>query len=146
MTVSSEPLLTPEQAAERLGLHVKTVRRHIREGRLTAVQVGKRYRIPREALEAFSRAPLESPVAQRPLTEASTILGIDGVSRRAADRLTTLLLASAREGHGRDGSGPLRVECVHYPERSRLKVVCHGDLAGVLAVLALANLLLEDRQ
>ncbi len=145
MTAAGEsPLLTPEQAAERLGLHVKTVRRHIREGRLAAVKVGKRYRVPREALEAFPGAPSESFVAQTPRTEASTIVGIDGVSRHTADRLTTLLLASTREKRGSQGQGPLQVECVHCPERSRLKVVCHGDLATVLAVLALVNLSLED--
>lgn len=112
------PLLTPEQAAERLGLHVKTVRRHIREGRLAAVKVGKRYRVPREALVAFPRAPPESPVAQRPLTEASTVVGIDGLNQHAADRLTTLLLASAREGTAPRGKGRCKSSAYTIPSET----------------------------
>ena len=59
-----------EQVAERLGLHVKTVRGYVREGRLKAVRIGKQYRISRQDLEALtgvlnrrpsqSRAPVTS--------------------------------------------------------------------------------------
>ena len=43
----SEELYSVEQVAERLGLHVKTVRSYVREGRLKAVRIGKQYRIGR---------------------------------------------------------------------------------------------------
>ncbi len=44
--------LTPAQAAEVLGVHVKTVRAACREGRLPCVHFTARmYRIPRSALE-----------------------------------------------------------------------------------------------
>ena len=43
-----------EQVAERLGLHVRTIRSYVRAGRLNAVRIGKQYRISREDLEAFT--------------------------------------------------------------------------------------------
>jgi len=138
-----DSLFTPEQVADLLGLHVRTVRRYIREGQLPAVQVGKRYRVSRDALEAFAGVALEQPpAAAAPHTEVSTIVGVDGVSREYADRLTTLLVASAQGRSSRDE--PLKVETLHYPERQRLKVVVSGDLAASMAVLALLDSLLEQ--
>jgi len=140
-----EVLFTPEQAAEQLGLHVKTVRRYIREGRLDAVRMGKRYRVTRDALEAFAGVSLRSASqpSHHPTTEVSTVLGIDSLSRDDAERLTTYLLASANGPRPADES--LRVETIYYPERSRLKVIVHGDLACTMSVLALINSLLDGR-
>jgi excisionase family DNA binding protein len=58
-------LLTVHETATMLKLNPETVRRHIASGRLSAVRVGRRVRIPREAVEAFA-----VPVTpERPLTE-----------------------------------------------------------------------------
>ena len=150
MSGSTQDLLfTPEQVATKLGLHVKTVRRYIRDGELKAVKVGKRYRVTAKALEEFSGLSTEPEAgAQRPFTEASAIVSIDELTREAADRLATLVVGAA---HGRrDASDPLHVEATYYPERERLKVVCSGDIAATTHLLALINVLLEhlahDRQ
>ena len=37
-----------DQVAERLGLHVRTVRAYVRTGRLKAIRIGKQYRVARE--------------------------------------------------------------------------------------------------
>jgi len=50
-----------DQVASLLGLHVKTVRGYVRDGRLKAVRIGKQYRITREDLEAFAGQPVEPP-------------------------------------------------------------------------------------
>ena len=57
----SQELYSVEQVAERLGLHVKTVRSYVREGRLKAVRIGKQYRIAREDLEAMTGRPEPPP-------------------------------------------------------------------------------------
>jgi hypothetical protein len=44
-----------------------------------------------------------------------------------------------------DDRQPLRVETLFYPERSRLKIVIHGDLATTMAILALINTLIGRR-
>lgn len=134
-------LFTPEDVAEQLGLHVRTVRRYIREGQLEAVKVGKRYRVTREALERFAGISLAStPASTRPFTEVSTIVSVDDLTRESADRMTTLLMSSA-QGR-RSEAGPLKVETIYYPERRRLKVICNGDMAATLSMLALVNTLL----
>lgn len=144
MSGSTQDLLfTPEQVATKLGLHVKTVRRYIRDGELKAVKVGKRYRVTAKALEEFSGVSLKSEAAaQRPFTEASTIVSIDELTREAADRLAITVVAVA-QGR-RDASDPMRVEATYYPERKRLKVVCSGDITSITHLLALINVLLED--
>jgi excisionase family DNA binding protein len=140
---SAQDLFTPEQVATKLGLHVKTVRRYIRDGELKAVKVGKRYRVTATALEEFSGVPLQSgATAQRPFAEASAIVSIDELTREAADRLTTLVVGVA-QGR-RDTNDPLRVEATYYPDRKRLKVVCSGEIVTITHMLALINTLLEN--
>ena len=39
-------LMSVEQVASSLGVHVRTVRRYIHEGRLRATRIGRLYRIP----------------------------------------------------------------------------------------------------
>src|SRR5262245_17738374 len=51
--IMSQALYSVEQVAQRLGLHVKTVRGYVREGKLKAVRIGKQYRIAREDFEAL---------------------------------------------------------------------------------------------
>ena len=145
MTRSAQDLLfTPEEVARQLGLHVKTVRRYIREGGLDAVRVGKRYRVTRQSLEAFAGISLDDAgEPDTPCTDVSTIVNVEAPTRDAADSMTTMLLASV---NGRpDDRQPLRVETLFYPERSRLKIVIHGDLATTMAILALINTLIGRR-
>ncbi len=56
-------MLSAEEAAQILGLQVRTVRNYVREGRLPGVRIGKQYRIARADLEAFA----SGAVAQDPL-------------------------------------------------------------------------------
>jgi excisionase family DNA binding protein len=50
---SSSNLLTPEQVAKLLQVHVMTVYSYIRLGKLDAVRLGRRYRIIPEELKLF---------------------------------------------------------------------------------------------
>ncbi|MEU8245711.1 helix-turn-helix domain-containing protein [Nonomuraea sp. NPDC048916] len=112
---------TVDQAAERLGLHVKTVRAYVRDGRLKAVKVGRRYRIARQDLEAFAGLP--EPPRPRRHVEASSIVQIDGIGRAEMDRLSTLVIAAVASGP----HGP-RVQLVYDEDRAHLKIVVLGDL------------------
>jgi excisionase family DNA binding protein len=53
-------LLSVEQVAEILKLHVRTVRNYVRDGRLRATRIGKQYRIALSDLEAFTGGPVEN--------------------------------------------------------------------------------------
>jgi len=54
--------LTVADVARRLRLHEMTVRRHISEGRLRAIRVGRSIRVKEEDLERFLE-PMEEPSA-----------------------------------------------------------------------------------
>lgn len=127
-----------DQVAELLGLHVKTVRGYIRDGRLAATRIGKQYRIRREDLEAFGGGPVEAPEPQGPApAEVSAVVRLEGVDRDRADRVTTLLTAAAATpGQGRP---PVHVQAVHDPGARSLRLVILGDAAGTAALLDLVD-------
>ncbi|GAA3954168.1 helix-turn-helix domain-containing protein [Actinomadura viridis] len=130
-----------EQVAERLGLHVRTVRGYIRTGRLKAVRIGKQYRIARADLDALIGRPRPAPATGPARMEVSSIVQIDGVDRAAADRLVTLVLASA--GSAADPDRPLRVQTVHDERRDRLKIVILGGGATTAEVLHLLEAVID---
>ncbi|MGW2922528.1 helix-turn-helix domain-containing protein [Streptomyces angustmyceticus] len=125
-----ESLYSVEQVAERLGLHVRTIRNYVRDGRLPAVRIGKQYRIAHEDLEAFTGRPASTsgdPAGRPRHTEVSSIVEIDAVDATTAHRVTTLLVGAA--AHRGPGDEPLRIETAYDAERSRMKVIVLGGLA-----------------
>lgn len=131
-------LYSPQQVADLLGLHVRTIRRYVREGRLDAVRLGNRYRIPHEALEAYSGLALDPMSATRSADlhiDVSSVVDLQPVDRETADRLTTLLLAAVQQRN--DDPTNLRKDVAYEPAREKLKVVVSGPIASTAAVLAL---------
>lgn len=59
-----DEFLTAEQAAERLQLHPKTVRRLFRTGKLPAKKVGSEWRTTADALKAYIEGGGESNAKQ----------------------------------------------------------------------------------
>ncbi|WP_031167617.1 helix-turn-helix domain-containing protein [Streptosporangium roseum] len=137
-----EEMYSVEQVADRLGLHVRTVRGYIRAGRLKAVRIGKQYRIAHADLEALTGRP--QPASARSgvaLVEVSSIVQIDGIDRASADRLGTLILAGANTSH--DPAHPMRVQTVHDEDRDRMKIVILGGAAATAEVLHLLEAILD---
>ncbi|WP_030985459.1 helix-turn-helix domain-containing protein [Streptomyces sp. NRRL S-1813] len=132
----NERFYSVEQVAERLGLHVRTIRTYVRDGRLPAVRIGKQYRIAHEDLEAFTGRPVPAPpgetAGQQRHSEVSSIVEIDAISAETADRVTTLLMGAAANPRPEDE--PLRIETAYDAERARMKIIVLGGL-GVTARL-----------
>ncbi|MEH1102175.1 helix-turn-helix domain-containing protein [Micromonospora sp. CPCC 205561] len=137
----NDDMLSVEQVAERLGLHVRTVRGYIRGGRLRAVRIGKQYRIARADLDALTGRDAPARPARGAAAEVSSIVQIDGVDRAAADRLGTLVLAAANTGVR--PSHPLRVQTVHDQERNRMKIVILGGASATAELLHLLGAVLD---
>jgi excisionase family DNA binding protein len=136
----TEKMYSVEEVAELLGLHVRTVRGYIRAGRLTAVRIGKQYRISAAALDELTgRPPPSAGGAAR--AEVSSIVQIDGVGRAAADRLGTFVLAGVNTGG--DPGRSLRVQTVHDEERDRMKIVILGGAADTAEVLRLIESVID---
>lgn len=124
-------LFSVEQVAERLGLHVRTVRRYVREGRLRARRIGKQYRIARADYVAFTEGTADSAPgdADRTLAvDASSIVTVEPIGRDRADALLQVLLAAAAARA--PGEEPMRVHTAYDPARRRLKIVALGGLAA----------------
>ncbi|MEV0684880.1 helix-turn-helix domain-containing protein [Nocardia sp. NPDC050378] len=130
----SEGFYSVEQVAELLGLHVRTVRGYVRDGKLPAARIGKQYRITHDDLETFTGLPISAP---KPATaghaEASCIVEIDDIDRATVDRVATLLTATAATRG--PGGRALRVETSYDPARGRLKVILLGGLADTARLL-----------
>ncbi|MDX3853730.1 helix-turn-helix domain-containing protein [Streptomyces sp. AK02-01A] len=141
MENAERELYSVGEVAERLGLHVRTVRNYVRDGRLKAVRIGKQYRISREDFEALtgSTAPEAAPATTVPRghVEVSSIVQIDAIGPDAASRLSTLVMASAQSG--RDTPDPLRIQTVYDKERARMKIVILGNAAATGDVLHLVD-------
>ncbi|MGA8113327.1 MAG: helix-turn-helix domain-containing protein [Actinocatenispora sp.] len=138
----TEEMYSVEQVAERLGLHVRTVRGYIRTGRLRAARIGKQYRIARADFEALTGAPPAPAHDDGAATvEVSSIVQIDGVDRATADRLGTFVLAGANTGH--DPAHPVRIQTVHDEERNRMKIVILGGATATADILRLLDSLLD---
>jgi excisionase family DNA binding protein len=141
-----QELFSVEQVAERLGLHVRTVRSYVRDGRLKAVRIGKQYRIARADLEAFTGRSIAMPeadgVRRTRYVEVSSVVQIDAVSPDEASRVTNGLIAVAN-GRGSDG-GPARVDSIYDETRARLKIIVTGSIATTVGLLQLVNLYLEQ--
>ena len=137
----SEELCTVEFAAGQLKLHVKTVLRFIREGRLRATRVGKSYRILRADLDAFAGLParVETPVEAAWMT---SIVDIPGVGAELAQRWATTV-TSALNAKPRDGAA-MRAEVIYEPDRSHLKIVVVGPPGDSVNMLSLIRAWLEQ--
>lgn len=133
----SDAFYSVEQVAERLGLHVRTIRNYVRDGRLTAVRIGKQYRIAAADLEAFTGRPVPAAVREsigrQRYSEVSSIVEVDAVDAATADRVISLVMGAAANRSADEQR--LRIETVYDAQRSRLKVIVLGGLADTARLL-----------
>jgi excisionase family DNA binding protein len=147
----TEQLYSAEEAAQILGLQVRTVRNYVRDGRLAGVRIGKQYRIARADLEAFTgaagadRAETEPAVApaSKQVVEVSSVVEVELIDADSADRITRTLAAAV--GGRPDTAHPLRVEPIYDEERSRLKVIVVGAAADTVEVIRMVDALAGGR-
>ncbi len=150
-------MLSAEEAAQILGLQVRTVRNYVRDGRLPGVRIGKQYRIARADLEAFA----SGAVAQDPLfaaaagagavtsasaslpgvpqarvgmaLEVSAVVQVDRADAEVAERIERTLDAFMLSRGIEDPA--LRVEPLYDSERQRVRVVIVGETGDAIELL-----------
>lgn len=133
-------LYSAEEVAEVLGLHVRTVRGYVRDGRLPAVRIGKQYRIAERDLREFTGGGQAIP-AMESRVEVSAIVQIDGIGRSVMDRITTHVMAAANSGSA--GRRPLHVQTVYDEARNGLKVVVVGGADDTAKMITLISALAD---
>jgi excisionase family DNA binding protein len=141
----TQELYTIEKVAQILGLHVRTVRGYVREGRIKATKIGKQYRITREDLEAFTGVPALTaalaPVVRGRHAEVTTVTQIDAIDADEASRITNTIVAVS--SGGRDEKMPVRVESIYDETKARLKIIMHGSIDSTIGLLQVINLYAE---
>lgn len=150
----NDQLYSAEEAAQILGLQVRTVRNYVREGRLPGVRIGKQYRIARPALEAFAgtgagevraepagRVAGDAVASREAVVDVSSIVVIDGFGAAAAARMTRML--EAMTSGGEDAAPRLRVETLYDEQRSRFKVLLTGSAAETAELLRVIDALTD---
>jgi excisionase family DNA binding protein len=134
-----QDLYSVEQVAEKLGLHVKTVRNYVHEGRLNAVRIGKQYRISGQDLAALTGRPVASfrpePVRRSRHIEVSSIVEIDAISPESANRLTVAMMATTKG---------VRVEAIYNRERGHMKIILVGTMEQNASYFKFINAILES--
>jgi excisionase family DNA binding protein len=135
-------LYSVEEVATLLGLHVKTVRGYVHDGRLQAVRIGRQYRIGADALEAFTGRAV-TPPRKGAVVEVSSIVQIDDVDRALVDRVSTLVMSSVNSAPQDDGR--LRVEMGYDEGRARMKIIVLGGPESTAELLRLVGALVGDR-
>ena len=138
-------LLSVFDIAQRLKLHVKTVRNYVREGKLRAVRIGKQYRIARSDLEAFTGFPLPLTDSERAKrhrhVRASCVIEIDAISPESSSQIESALKAFAHRTEA--GEEEIRVEAIYDQDIGHLKVMLFGGAAGAASALMLTVALLK---
>lgn len=139
----SQELYSIDQVADHLGLHPRTVRSYVRDGKLKAVRIGKQYRIAREDLEALTGAPLlpPDPIRRTRHVEVSSVVDIDAIAGDAASRVGNLLMAAVKGD--RKGDQPLRVDTLYDEERGHLKVMITGSIPTSVGLLRMITALTD---
>jgi excisionase family DNA binding protein len=146
----AENMYSAEEAAQILGLQVRTVRNYVREGRLPGVRIGKQYRIARADLEAFTAGGFTQqallgldggpdPIvqAQPAAAEVSSVVQIDGLDTASRDRIERTVAAAVIA----DADRTLRAEPLYDEERRRLKLIIVGSVSQTIELLRIVEAL-----
>ena len=141
----STQLYTADEVAGLLNLHVKTIRRYVREGRLKARRIGKEYRIARADLDDFAgeTRPADTPVARTRHVIASSIVDVDAINPDESHRITTMIMASLTSRKG-EPDFP-RVDSIYYPEQAKLRVTITASPLLTCELLRMINALQETK-
>ena len=141
----NEILLTPDDVAKQLGLHVRTVRRYLRDGELPAVKVGKRLRVPASALTRLADPTRDAEAPVVPVNSRSTaIVEIDAIGERETSSLLSHLHGAANAPRPEGDS--LRIDSHQDPTTRRLRVVIFGEIGTTATVLGLIETYLQARR
>jgi excisionase family DNA binding protein len=138
-------LVTVSQVADLLGLHIKTVRGYVRDGRLKATRIGKSYRIARADLAAFTGGPVGAPAretAQRQRqADVSSVVQLDAVSPELMSRLSTLITAAAATAPA--DAERLHIQTIYNEEYASMKIILIGGLNRTAETLKLISALAD---
>jgi excisionase family DNA binding protein len=160
MADPDDRLLTVGQAAQVLHLHVRTVRRLMREGKLPARKIGGQWRLPGSQLGTFT-GPHEDPreptkpaesatetlqgtpdlgsTHNVPSSRVSSVCDLSGLAGQQVERVASML-AAVMNTDDPDLQGA-RIDLVHHRDEGRLRILLWGTSRFVRRMLEMLEVL-----
>jgi excisionase family DNA binding protein len=139
-----DELFTVDQVAGMLGLHPKTVRKFIREGRLAARKAGKKWRILKKDLDAFMGADMGKAAnaampaqANRDKIQVTSIVDVfvnnEGEGRRISNSIFAVLNSKDQ------AYGNARCDYIFYESEKKARFVLWGGARFMADLLQLLS-------
>lgn len=137
---------SPDEVAELLGLHVRTIRRFISEDKIKATRVGKQYRIAENELRQLIGSALppkfvETQKRHRRIITSTTV-DIEPISQAEQERLINLLLGAFHSLNAAQNSR--RFDSIYEEGKGRLRLLINADLDMTNAIFGMIRGILED--
>ncbi|MBL4934535.1 helix-turn-helix domain-containing protein [Clostridium sp. YIM B02515] len=149
-----------DQVAEILGMHHKTIRKFIAEGKLGASKVGKQWRISSQDLNAFMEQKVSADNKQveadeeikisanetnsrviRPKINVSTVIEVNELGKEQYMRISNTLIAVMNSKDPSLGNSTINMK---YNEREdRLKIMLWGTMKFTEEMLSIISLLTD---
>jgi excisionase family DNA binding protein len=162
LILMEEKFYTIDQIAEILGMHHKTIRKFITEGKLKANKVGKQWRISGHDLSIFME---NNNVKIRNKNEVenekiefsnggvdinnkinkiniSTVVDINGVDIDECRRISNMLLAVMNSKDSKMCNSTINIK--HYQKEKNLKVMLWGDIEFTKEMLDFISMLTQS--
>ena len=138
-----------DQIAKMLRMHPKTIQRYIREGKLSAVKIGKGWRVSGHDLSRFmedthtsTAAETTSDASARQSTTASAVVDIAVIGSEEAQRLIQSLNAMMNVKPASFGQATLYTQYIEANAAVRLTL--WGNLPFTATVLDMVNTYLQN--
>ena len=136
---------TVEEIAELLTLHPKTIQRYIREGKIIANKVGKRWCISESDLKKFiGKSEDTSSVFKDGQSKVSAVADIVVQDSEEAIRLEKILVAMLNSKSVRYGNSSMHLQYLEY--ENKVRVTLWGNLAFVRNVLDAVSEIIEQQK
>lgn len=151
---------TIDQIAELLGMHHKTIRKFINEGKLGANKVGKQWRISGHDLSVFMEKndfsvskneekedkefefSSSGEISEQNIN-VSTVIDINNIGSDEYMRMSNTLIAITNSRDSKIGKAAINVK--YYTEDKKLKVILWGSVNFTQEMLSTITLLTENR-
>lgn len=136
----NESYYTPEQVAEKLGMHVKTIQRYLRTGILPATRIGSRWRVSARDLATFTQANrMERSAPPERGIRVSSVLDIPTKSRDEAIRIVNTLTAALNAKPPEYGQSSMTAQFIE--SENMVRVALWGALRFTQAMLESIDML-----
>ena len=140
---------TVEQISEMLDIHVKTIQRYIREGKLQAVKIGKGWRVTGHDLSVFTeqREPTfkacasKKAIQQGDRVSASAVVDVSSTDRNEAIRLMNTLTAAQNSKPPDYGHSSMQAQYIEA--EGKIRITLWGGMRFMTAMMEILASLIE---